>query len=637
MPPPDDPRVDELRQRLRSLGYLDAGVDRFVLAPAREARRPAAIALLSSVRIGALSAVMLGPAAAIGLRARLPDLVTGARDAIVVAAYLAVFFGLAAAAAAFGAGLLAPLVSRRLTGSPAARASRVSRVIGIVVTAACLAYLTLWWRAVIVDVGRTAPLWSFFALAVAATISLVLGHAVSIVSAGVIGAADGTIASAPRSSWRASLLGGAAAVGAAALLLTWSTRGAPAEETPPLTVVSSGQRLRVFAIDGFDARLFDELAAAGRVPALAAAMRGAVLRFADDAGTGTRAPDPARVWTTIATGQPVQVHGVHGLETRRLAGLQGSLHAGDESRSARLLRGATDLLRLTRPALASGDERRARTFWEVAAQAGLRTAVVNWWATWPARGDAGTVITDRATLRLEQGGALDAELSPAALYDDLRRQWPEIVARAAERAESALPSSSDDARAVLERSARLDALQLTLVERVAAPGIDLSVVYLPGLDIVQHALLGDAAAAGASTLATRLAAVQRYYEALDRLLAADLAPRDREIVAVITEPGRVQDRQGARLSMTGGIAAPGERAGASTSVAPTLLYALGVPVSRDRPSPPALELFAPDFVSRYPVRSVDTYGPPSRTPAVRSGQPLDQEMIDRLRSLGYVR
>jgi hypothetical protein len=37
-PPSDDPRVDELRQRLRSLGYLDAGVDRFVLGPARATR-----------------------------------------------------------------------------------------------------------------------------------------------------------------------------------------------------------------------------------------------------------------------------------------------------------------------------------------------------------------------------------------------------------------------------------------------------------------------------------------------------------------------------------------------------------------------------------------------------------------------
>ena len=51
--PSDDSRVDELRQRLRSLGYLDAGVDRFVLGPARATRRPSAIALLASVRVGA--------------------------------------------------------------------------------------------------------------------------------------------------------------------------------------------------------------------------------------------------------------------------------------------------------------------------------------------------------------------------------------------------------------------------------------------------------------------------------------------------------------------------------------------------------------------------------------------------------
>ena len=87
-PPRDDARVDELRQRLRSLGYLDAGVDRFVLGPAREARAPLAIAALASVRIGALAALLLGPAVAIGMGARLPGLVTGPRDAVVIALYL---------------------------------------------------------------------------------------------------------------------------------------------------------------------------------------------------------------------------------------------------------------------------------------------------------------------------------------------------------------------------------------------------------------------------------------------------------------------------------------------------------------------------------------------------------------------
>ena len=68
-----------------------------------------------------------------------------------------------------------------------------------------------------------------------------------------------------------------------------------------------------------------------------------------------------------------------------------------------------------------------------------------------------------------------------------------------------------------------------------------------------------------------------------------------------------------------------------------MLYALGVPVSRDLPSAPLLELFDPEFAARYPLRYVATYGRPSAAPALRSGQPLDQEMIDRLRSLGYVR
>ncbi len=52
--------------------------------------------------------------------------------------------------------------------------------------------------------------------------------------------------------------------------------------------------------------------------------------------------------------------------------------------SSRSLRGATDLLRLTRPSVASGNERRVKTLWEVADDSGLRTVVVNWWATWPA-------------------------------------------------------------------------------------------------------------------------------------------------------------------------------------------------------------------------------------------------------------
>src|SRR5215471_12272164 len=87
-----DDRIDELRQRLRALGYLDAGVDRFVLAPARETRGPVGLAIRASLRVGILGGLLLGPAAALGVGARVPGLVSGGRDAIVLAIYLAFLF-----------------------------------------------------------------------------------------------------------------------------------------------------------------------------------------------------------------------------------------------------------------------------------------------------------------------------------------------------------------------------------------------------------------------------------------------------------------------------------------------------------------------------------------------------------------
>jgi hypothetical protein len=639
-PPPDDePRVDALRQRLRSLGYLDAGVDRFVLGPARSTRRPAVIAFLASIRVGALAALLLGPAAALGLSARVPGLVTGPRDALVVAIYLGAFFGAAMAAAALVASLVVAWASRHAGARFARRGTWLARAAGGLVTLLCLIYLTLWWQTVIAGLGWSAPFWTLSALALAAAMSLLLGHAVAVSSSAVMlaGVGDGGENERRRSSWRTTIAAGAIAFGGAALLLTWSAdssrRAAPGDV---LTIVPAGLRLRVIAIDGFDARIFEDLSSSHRVPALTATLHSTHVRLEPRTGDDG---DPARVWTTVATGQPPDVHGVQGLETRRVAGLKGSVAIAQPSPLGRAMRGATDLVRLTRPAVASGTERRVKTFWEVAAEAGLRTTVVNWWATWPAAQDAGIVLSDRATLRLEHGGPLDAEIAPASLYEPLRQQWPEIKARATAKATSALDPLTDDAsRAILERSAQLDAIQLALLAAGTTPGTDLSVVYLPGLDIAQYALLGeDQMGLSASTLAARLEALRTYYTALDRLLAPLLTPAPDELVIVVTEPGRVAGAGGARLSARGAAVRMHDGTAAATAVASTVLYALGVPIGRDLPSPPVLQLFEPQFAARYPVRYVTTYGRPSAVPVSRTGQPLDQEMIDRLRSLGYVR
>ena len=634
----DTDRVDELRQHLRALGYLDAGVDRFVLAPARAERSPIGVAAGASVRVSLLAAVLLGPAAAVGLAGRLPGLVSGVRDAMVLAVYLSVLFLIGAAALAFiFTGATALLV--RPGATFARRARLVSSAAGWIATIGCLAYLTFWWRNANAGFGWSAPVWTTFALVVAVLISLLLGHAVRIAALGVAAARDATRDRLPAvraRSWRVTVIAGAIAFAGCAAVLVLTTSAATPDARSALTVVPTGYRVRLVAIDGFDLATYRQRATPGS--ALGGMLSGNHVHLAPNDTS-----DPARAWTTIATGVPPEVHGVRSIETTRVAGLRGILNFGDAG-VGRIVRAGTDLVRLTSPSIASREERRAKTMWEVAAEAGLRTAVVNWWASWPAPAGTGIVITDRGPLRLEHGGALDAEIAPADLYGPLREAWPAIRQRAAAAAAAAFQGTTDT-DTILRRSAELDATVIGLLEALPPPARDLEVVYLPGLDIAQHALLA-ASGGGApspSALTARVAAMGTYYAFLEH--AVDPLIRDQPglIAVVVTQPGRVATPAAGMLAarLRGVNIDYDERVPANHTVLdimPTILTTLGVPVSRElRGTPLTRELLGVDFAKTFPARYVDSYGKPFVGAAARTGKPLDQEMIDRLRSLGYVR
>ncbi len=437
--------------------------------------------------------------------------------------------------------------------------------------------------------------------------------------------------------WRLTAVAAVLAFAAAAGLLVMATPSAETEAPPPaLAVVSPGMRVTVLAIDGLDPAVLDALVPTGTIPNLARLVSNGTVRLPADA-----VRDPAREWTTIATGQPPDVHGVHGLETRRVAGVQGTVTTGGDQGLAAALRDVTDVLRLTRRSTASGTELRAKTLWDVAADAGLRAAVVNWWATWPAT-TAGSnppiVVSDRATLRLDRGGDLDGEIAPVELYERLRGEWPSIR-KEAESAMGALPSAGDqDVATALTRAAQVDAVHLAIASRLDTASLDLLAIYLPGLDIAQHALLGSGNPVSPSALTARLESLRGYYRFLDTLIADTANPARGELVFLIAQPGRI-------ATITHGLAAAaGENAAVgidlearTTSLAPTILHALGVPVSRELVDRPLMQVFADDFARRFPVREVESYGRRALPSALREGQPLDREMIERLRSLGYVR
>jgi hypothetical protein len=633
--------VEQLRDQLRSLGYLDARVDRFVLGRTISGTNTN-WTLGASARIGLLAGALLGPSAAAGLSARLPGLVTSVADAIVLAIYLGVLLGAGSAVLAFAAILAAGALARRASSRPdfPKRARQAAVTAGLIVAGACLLYLTLWWRATTEPSAALSGMGAQVAvLTIAVAISVLIGHTVTVtVLASLVraGLAQSLERGSALSSWRVLLpVSAVALIGAVGVLVAT----APAESSSPVTplaIVPTGLNVVVVAIDGVDVATLDRLNVAGATPMLATLTSGARVALSNDSDR-----DPARVWTTIATAQPPERHGIRGLESRQVAGVGGRLRV--DSPAVALLTAATDAVRLTRPSIASGQERVVPAFWEVAASAGLRTAVVHWWATWPAPEGQGAVISDRAILRLEQGGALSGEIAPAALYEPLLKSKDARHRHVDAAAQAIWPANqNDDISKILRRSAELDAMVLELGADSALGPLDLLTVYLPGLDIAQHALLqsGDGSAMASSAMAERVRGIESYYLFLDRALAEWLSilPRPNRQVVVITQPGRVQQPSPGLLALSGDAASTIQPTTASaTTVAPTILTILGVPVAADLSDRASRSMFSAEFQAKYPERTVATYGERRRPGQRRTGKPLDQEMIERMRSLGYVR
>jgi len=160
-------------------------------------------------------------------------------------------------------------------------------------------------------------------------------------------------------------------------------------------------------------------------------------------------------------------------------------------------------------------------------------------------------------------------------------------------------------------------------------------------------LLGTTAGAlTPSDAASRVEAIRSYYPFLDRLAGPLLEPAPDRLVMVITQPGRVQTGAGmfavgpdASLARLSGVVTfphdvEGKLRATPLDITPTILRALGVPLSRELAGRPIGDLVKDGGAAD---RFIDTYGKPFVVPAGRTGKPLDQEMIDRLRSLGYIK
>lgn len=190
----------------------------------------------------------------------------------------------------------------------------------------------------------------------------------------------------------------------------------------------------MIGIDGADWATINQLWEAGELPHL----RGLADRGVAGVLRTSYGASPV-IWTSVATGVVPEVHGITGFAV--------PTPDGDVPVSSRL--------------------RKVPALWNMLTTAGRRTAVVSWWASWPAESIAGVIISDRAGLGVKGG------VSPPALEEQFA-QW--------RRQALAEENQFDPRLATVER----DQVTAYSGRQLLDIPLDLAMIYFRGVDIASH-------------------------------------------------------------------------------------------------------------------------------------------------------
>lgn len=573
--------LDAARERLREKGYMDRGVEGAVLKGALAARSRTRALLLGA----ATGALFL--AAAVALAGAVLHAVSSAltfRDFSVL--FLWLFAGAAALATLLVAGLVGlALLRARLRGDADEASTEVAVAFGVLAGVAGVVAAR--------PALETAGLPGVVAVLAAVALAVLIAVRVARGLAFTVFAASGRLLlpTSRRGRLAGSLAAAAALLAVGAVLVL---RPSPAPEGP-LVVAANARRVVVVAVDGWTG---EPPAAAGGRAAYTKAVR-----------------DPAAFWTTVATGETARRHGIGSLDLVRVGGVAAPVRP--LSGAGLYLGRVLPALGLARLESVTAAARRVPAVWEVASRAGIPSLTVNWWTTYPAADGGGTVLGNHLFFAARAGATLAGEGWPA-----------DAVGRAARLAPRLAPEPGSLERLV-EDARGLDAFAIAAFRDAAAREKPrLSLVYLPGLDILSSALAGPERSAAdrvvlAEALTAEAASVRAFLGDPGLVSNADL-------VVLVLDAGRREP--GGVVALAGPLA----RSGATgtlepADLAPTVLAVLGVPAARDVAGKTRPDLLADGAATAETVASWGRRragAPPSVDP---------KEYVENLRSLGYLR
>lgn len=442
------------------------------------------------------------------------------------------------------------------------------------------------------------------------------------------------------------------------ILATPLVRSSPpssSEEMPPRNALGDGRRVLLLGWDGATWDVLRPLLAAGRLPNLARLLPDAasgtlwapvepIQPFADSASRGARSP---AIWETLATGKDPRVHGIWDFRVKLVHGVEQPIP----------FRVAGEYLGETRAS--TGELRRSKRVWEILEDAGVSTAVVGWLSTWPVEAEApGIVVSERAfhgdADAARHADGIDFAALRLAAHRELQRRHPDLG-----RAPELAAYRTEMAHDLFKLKAAL------AIEETARP--ELLAIAFRSTDVAQHQFWRDWAPESfgleaSDRDAVRAELIPAAYELLDEALGELLAARGGEDTIVLFSDhgagawvaeglGRLLG-EGFRAAYhpeysgnhrlngivllhgpdiaTGG-ALPDAAMGAIT---PTVLRLFGLPHARDMAAGPLDD----GLVAAPAAEEIATFeGREPRQALAPSRAESDEALLERLRSLGYVR
>lgn len=398
----------------------------------------------------------------------------------------------------------------------------------------------------------------------------------------------------------------------------------------------------LLAVDGLEWDIAGPMIEDGRLPTLA--------RLASEGSWGEmrslRSLESPVIWTSVATGKLPEKHGISGF-----TGGPGGARS---------------------PAIFTADHRRARTLWDILGEAGRTVGVIMWLVRWPPEPVNGYLVSDYVKYDWRHTDQAEATTYPPDLLPEvagLVRRTDDVPDESIESFLSGGVPRDDPIRRrtrPLRSAVAVDATARAVGLRLARERpVEFFTVYLAGVDLVCHHFWTDALPESGPSVSDREidvfgAVVERYYEHADAIVGDFVRLADENTTIVVaSDHGHsgpkprasgyargiaMHDSTGVLILWGKDIARGRELAGPSVlDVAPTVLALYGLPVASDMDGRVLTEALARDFLRSHPVRFNETYepspkseAPPATSEAEADGSPVDDEVREQLRSLGYV-